>query len=575
MSQQFITINGQKLEFNPGESVLDVAKRNNIDIPHFCHHEDLPVGSSCRTCLVQIVQQNKSPEHQKMCTSCSLEAKDGLEVTSKSEEIKEVRKTNLELLLAGHTKNCQKCKQGVPCPTAQTITRYSVDENKYQKYVPDAPPVKLNCAVEISHENCIACESCIKICNQLGTGYLTMEGEGINRHIAGSKSPKNDCIYCGQCSAHCPTGAAHEISHIERVEQDLNNPDKIVIAQMAPSVRVSIGEEFGVNYGTNLAQHMNTAFRQLGFNKVFDVNMGADITTFVEAGELVDRIKNNKPLPMFTSCCPAWVKFLEFYYPELIPNLTTARSPQIHSAGAYKTWWAEKEGIDPKKISIVSIMPCTSKKYEAAHEKLKIDGMLPVDHVVTSREMATMLKKNNIDLPNLEPSEVDTAGQYSGAAAIYGASGGVMESALRTAAFMITGEDMGRLEYEEVRGMEGIKKATITIGELNINVGVVSTAKNARIVLKEIKDNPESYQYVEFMACPGGCIGGGGQPIPNSSRITKERTKGLYSLDKSLPIRKAHQNPIIQEFWQYIEKQPEERQTQILHTHYEPKQKGE
>lgn len=568
MSAQYITINGQKLEFNQGESVLDVARRNKIDIPHFCNHEDLPIGASCRTCLVE------DSKTKNVRTSCSLEAKDGMEVNSETQDVREIRQTNLELLLAGHTKNCQKCQQGVKCPTAETITKYGIDDTKYTKHVPQAEPVKLACAVEITHENCIDCQACIKICAQLGTGYLTLEGEGIDRHIAGSKSPKNDCIYCGQCSAHCPTGAAHEVSHIERVENDLQDTNKIVIAQMAPSVRVSIGEEFGVDYGTNLAPQMNTAFRKLGFNQVFDVNMGADITTYVEAGELIDRITNKRPLPMFTSCCPAWVKFLEFYYPELIPNLTTSRSPQIHSAGAYKTWWAQKNNIDPKKISVVSIMPCTSKKYEAAHEKMRIDGMLPVDHVLTSREMATLLKKNNIDLPNLPPSKVDQAGQYSGAGAIYGASGGVMESALRTAAFMITGEDMGRLDYEEVRGMEGIKKANIQVGDLNLKVGVVSTAKNARVILREIKNDPNAYHYVEFMACPGGCIGGGGQPIPNSKRITKERTKGLYSLDKSLPIRKAHQNPVLQEFWRYIKTLPEERQRQILHTHYEAKEKG-
>jgi NADP-reducing hydrogenase subunit HndD len=565
----YVTINGQKLEFNQGESILEVARRNNIEIPHFCNHEDLPLGASCRTCLVEDLTSKK------LSTSCSLEAKDGMEVDSETDDVKTVRHTNLELLLAGHTKNCQRCQQGVKCQIAKTITKYGIDDNKYIKHVPKAETVKLNCAVEISHENCITCESCVKICAKLGTGYLSMKGEGIDRHVAGSNNPKNDCIYCGQCSAHCPTGAAHEINHIERVEQDIEDLNKIVIVQMAPSVRVSIGEEFGAPYGTNIAPQMNTALRQLGFDKVFDVNMGADITTYVEAGELVDRITNKKTLPLFTSCCPAWVKFLEFYYPEMIPNLTTSRSPQIHSAGAYKTWWAQKEGLDPKKISVVSVMPCTSKKYEAAHEKMKIDGMLPVDHVITSREMATMLKKNNIDLLNLPTSEVDPAGQYSGAAAIYGASGGVMESALRTAAFMITGEDMGRLEYEEVRGMDGIKKAQIKIGNLDLKVGVVSTAKNARVILREIKNNPNEYHYVEFMACPGGCIGGGGQPLPNSNRITKERTKGLYSLDKSLPIRKAHQNPVMKEFWEYIQNQPEERQAQILHTYYEPKQKGQ
>ena len=374
---------------------------------------------------------------------------------------------------------------------------------------------------------------------------------------------------------HCPVGAAREQSHLESVEKILKDKTKTVIVQMAPSVRASIGEEFGGEPGQDVTGQMYTAFRMLGFNKIFDVNMGADITTIVEAEELIDRIKNKGVLPLFTSCCPAWVKFVEFYYPEFIPNLTTSRSPQIHSGAAYKTWWSEKEKINPKNIVVVSIMPCTSKKYEAAHEKLKINGMHAVDYVLTTRETALLLKKHNINPLDLSPSKVDHFGEYSGAAAIYGASGGVMESALRTAVKLVTGTDLKKLEFEAVRGMEGIKKTIVEVGGIKLKIAVVSTPKNARIILEELKKNPHAYDYVEFMACPGGCIGGGGQPLPTTDRIVKKRIAGLYAIDNGMSLRLAHENLVVKDFFTYLKKLPQKKQHELLHTHYSQKKKYE
>ncbi|MGM0629344.1 MAG: [FeFe] hydrogenase, group A [Patescibacteria group bacterium] len=563
MKEIKVHINGKEYSASAGESILQVAIRNGIDIPHFCHHDDLPTESRCRTCLVEVEKTGK------VTTSCDLKAKKGLSVKTDTAEVEKLRKTNMELLLAGHKENCPKCQKGLYCKVAERMDKYDVSGSEYDRPQIDADLYKMCKAAEIDPQLCIACNKCVEICEKIGVGFLKMEGKGNQTHAGHTKKLETSCIYCGQCTLHCPVAAAREISQIEEVEKALNDKDKVVIAQMAPSVRTSIGEEFGMPIGTNLTAQAYTAFRNLGFDKVFDVNMGADITTIVEAEELVERIKENRDLPMFTSCCPAWVKFMELHYRDMLNHLTTARSPQIHAGAIYKTWWAEKENIDPKNIVVVSFMPCTSKKYEASLQKLKIDGMLPVDNVLTTREFALLLKKYDINLPELEPGEVDTQGEYTGAAAIYGASGGVMESALRTACFKLTGEDMGRLEFEEVRGMKGIKKTEVTIGEKKLKVAVVSTVRNARKILEEVKEDSSAYDYVEVMACPGGCIGGGGQPIPTTFEIVKKRIESLYKIDTETELRKAHQNPVVKDiFDNYLNNLPEERRKKILETGY-------
>lgn len=564
-----IQINNQSYQASPEESILQVAIRNNIQIPHFCHHDDLPSEPRCRTCLVET--------EGKVVTSCTLKATENLSVFTDTPKVKELRRTNLELLLAGHKQNCPKCKEGLHCKVAVEMEKYQITGEKYNfPKTPTAHIHKMCHAAEIDPKICIACNKCVEICQKTGTNFLKLKGKNHQTHAGPTDVEGIDCIYCGQCTVHCPVGAAREQSEIEPVENALADESKIVIAQMAPSVRVSIGEEFGLPVGTDLTKQSYTAFRKLGFNKVFDVNMGADVTTVVEAGELVKRIKENKDLPMFTSCCPAWVKFMEFHHPDLLNHLTTSRSPQIHAGGLYKTWWAEKENIDPKNIVVVSLMPCTSKKYEARHKKLNINGMAPVDYVLTTREMAILLKKHSIDLPNLEPSEADSLGLYSGAGAIYGASGGVMESALRTAYYELTGEELEKIEFENVRGVKGIKKAEIKIGDKVLKIAVVATMKNANKIISEIRTNPKSYDYVEVMACPGGCIGGGGQPIPTTMKIVQERTKSLYSMDSVMELRKAHQNPVVKDFFDnYIKNLPEDKIKSILETNYSHKHKYE
>lgn len=570
-----IYIDDQAYQAEEGQSVLQVAMANKIDIPHLCYHEDLPIEANCRLCLVE--------SEGKVTTSCTLKASEGLKIKTKNDELLQMRQQNLALLLASHQKNCPKCQKKLPCPAFGLMQKYGVTSEEYQRKMLDLAVHKMGGAAEFDPNLCVRCGRCVNVCAEIGINFLKLEGTGADIHLAYNQNPKADCIYCGQCTVHCPVNAVREQSHLEQVEAALADSDKILIAQMAPSVRASIGEEFGQEPGLNLEKKMFTALRQLGFDKIFDVNMGADITTIVEAKELTERLKRKfagekTVLPMFTSCCPGWVKFLEFYYPEFIDHLTTARSPQIHSGGAYKTWWADKENIDPSKIVVVSIMPCTSKKYESEMEKLSFEfkghHLKPVDYVLTTREVAALLKKNNLNLPDLQDSEADLEGEYSGAAAIYGASGGVMESALRSAAYALTGEELPKIELEEVRGMKGIKRAEFEIGGRVIKVAVVATARNARNILEEIKRGKSDYDYIEFMACPGGCIGGGGQPLTTTKAIIKQRIAGLYSIDSQKKIRRAHENKIVKEFFHYLEDKPL-LASKVLYTSYSKKNKFE
>jgi len=568
MNKITITINGKKCRCEEGHSVLRVATDQGIDIPHFCYHEDLPVDANCRVCLVE--------HNGKVTTSCTLKAEKGLIVSSETVKVKKLRKKNLELLLAGHCKTCPKCKKGYHCKTQELAKKHGVSSKEYVRPKTKAPIHKMATAAEFDPNQCISCNKCVKMCQKIGVGFLCLKGKGAKTSVAVTDDESIDCVYCGQCTVSCPVAAAREQSHIDEVEAALKDKDKIVIAQMAPSIRCSIGEEFGCKPGTNLMGECYTALRKIGFDKIFDVNMGADITTIVEATELVERIKNKGTLPMFTSCCPGWVKCAEFYYPKMLKHLTTARSPQIHSGGCYKTYWAAKAGVDPKKIVVVSLMPCTSKKYEAQHEKLKINGMYPVDYVLTTREFAAVLKKRKINLPKLKKSKVDKYGTFSGAAAIYGASGGVMESALRTAHYLLTGREMGKLIFKKVRGMEGVKRAEIELGKHKLRVAVVATPANVAPIMDEIKKNPKAYHYIEVMACPGGCIGGGGQPIPSTERIVAKRIAGLYKIDDKMKLRRAHRNPIVRDYFEnYLPTLSKKLQHQLLHTSYSRKKRFE
>ncbi|MEI6529099.1 MAG: [FeFe] hydrogenase, group A [Candidatus Falkowbacteria bacterium] len=559
-----ITINNKKVKVTPGSTILNIATANKIKIPSLCEHPDLKVQANCRICVVEI----KGRDHLE--TACSTIVEEGMNIQTESERVKKARLLNLELIFAEHSKKCANCTLRYDCELLKLATKYKVKIDRFKDRKGNRKTYKFANAVEIDGTQCIDCKNCISACSDIqNINYLKMAGEGVNQEVVPVKDKNVACIYCGQCALHCPVAASQEQAAWQKVEELIKDKTKIVVAQFAPSIRVSLGEEFAMPYGANCESKIYTALKKLGFNKVFDVNFGADITTMTEAEELLSRLKDKKAVfPMTTSCCPAWVAYAEFYHPELLPNLTTARSPHIHLAGAIKTYWAQKNKVNPKNIIVVSIVPCTAKKYEAAREELGLDGRPLVDLVLTTRELAYMIKKNNIDFKKLADGKGENLfNSGSGAAAIYGASGGVMESALRTANALVCADSKNKLcdchlEFKEVRGLAGFKEAIVNLDGKKIKVGVVNGIANIERILPKLN----KYHYIEVMACPGGCLGGGGQPIPTNKEIRQKRLDGLYAIDKKRPIRRAHENKAMLEYYNWVKKNNLSKQ--VLHTKF-------
>lgn len=577
-----IKINSREIKAKEGETILEAAYRFGIEIPNLCFHPDVPVKANCRVCVVEIKDRKDLP------TACSTKVCEGMEIKTESSKVKAARKMNLELIFAEHIEKCPTCPLKSTCKLLAYARKYKLKINRFKDRKSKRKTYKFANAVEIDGTQCIDCRNCIDICAQQGVNFLKLKGRGSDIEIAPVDDGKHICVYCGQCAVHCPVTAAQEQLHYQEVEKVLKDKkDRIIVAQIAPSIRSSIGEIFNLPYGKIVTGQLFASLRALGFDYVFDVNFGADITTIVEAEELIKRLENNNPtpplassgatsdLPMMTSCCPAWVRFVEFYYPEFIPNLTTARSPHIHLAGIIKTYWAKKIKVDPKNIIVVSIMPCTAKKFEAKRKELKIKNRNLVDFVLTTRELGFLLEKNRINLAKIKPQKVDNPlGEYSGAAAIYGASGGVMESALRTACDLLNKKELSRIDFISVRGGEGIKKANVKIGNRILKIAVANGLGNVKRLLEELKKNPKAFDYMEMMACPGGCIGGGGQPIPTTPKQRTERAKALYQIDKSKKIRMAHKNPQVKKVMGWLDKNKKLKH-QILHTHYKKIKKPE
>ena len=546
MSEVF-KINNRELVYLPGETVLQAARRHNIFIPTLCYHPDFPSKGNCRLCLVEVVRDQR----KQVVSACSTPIESGLEVFLDTPKIKRLRRTNLELLFAEHVEKCATCKLRFNCPLLTLVKQYRVKITRFPDRKKNRTNHNFPPSIENDSSQCIDCRLCLDACNKLQKlNCLELKGHGANQEIVPTKNP---CTFCGQCVTHCPVDAISEQISYPAVNKILGDKNKIVIAQFAPSIRAAIGEEFAMPYDDKMTGRVIAGLKKLGFNYVFDVNFGADITTITEAEELIERLNDKKAIfPMMTSCCPAWVRYVESRRPDLIPNLTSARSPHIHLGGVIKTYWADKLKLDPKNIVIVSVMPCTAKKYEATRTEFKIKGLAPVDYVITTREFALMMREARINFTKLEPKAGDLIwNDGSGAAAIYGASGGVMESALRTAVWTLEKKkSLAKLEFKEVRGVAGIKESIVKVAGRNLRIAVVNGLGNIDKVLNHLSD----YDYIEVMSCPGGCIGGGGQPAPVSAEIRAKRMAALYSIDSQQQVRRAHENLEAVTIVEYVKK---------------------
>lgn len=556
-------INNKILTGREGQTILEIAHAHGFKIPSLCYHPDLDVKANCRICVVEIAGQDK------LATACSTVAQEGMVIYTDSARVKRARAINLELILAEHTKKCENCLSVYDCELLRLAKTYKIKTDRLTNRKKDRKVYRLANAVEIDGAQCIDCQNCVEACAKQGINYLQLAGSGSQQEVVPVRDQKTACVYCGQCALHCPSASAQEQSAWPAVLAALGNKKKTVVAQFAPAVRVSLGEEFGLPYGTNCEGQIYSALKKLGFHHVTDINFGADITTMTEAEELLERLQDKKAVwPMLTSCCPAWVAYVEHYHPELIPNLTTARSPHIHLAGALKTYWAKKKGLKSKNIIVVSIVPCTAKKYEAARGELSLDGRPLVDHVLTTRELAYLIKRQGIDFKKLPASGGEKLFNLgSGAAAIYGTSGGVMESALRSAVTLSCQSAQGkicdnRLEFKEVRGLAGFKETTVNLGGRKIKVGVINGLGNVPRILPKLK----KYHYIEVMACPGGCIGGGGQPLPTTAAICAKRSAGLYDIDYKRSVRRAHENKAMIEYYKWAK--DNHLTAKVLHTKF-------
>lgn len=579
MGKVHVTIDGIQVYVPDDYTILEAAKEINIHIPTLCFLKDVSEIGCCRMCLVQI-KGKKGLE-----AACVHPVYDGMEVRTHSPEIIKVRKKNMELILSNHPAICQSCtRSDSHCELQALANMLDVHFSNYKKYqetVNQNAAVDMDDGISIQRDpnRCVLCRRCISICNNIQTvGAISAINRGFNTVIgtAGNKGLDDTvCVSCGQCINVCPTGALQEHRDIDSVWDALYDEDKYVVVQTAPAVRAALGEEFGNPIGTDVTGKMVTALRMLGFDKVFDTNTGADLTIMEEGTELIDRIRGGGVLPLITSCSPGWVKFCEHNFPEMIPNLSTCKSPHEMLGAIIKSYYAEKNGIDPDKIVVVSVMPCTAKKFESQRPELAVDGRADVDFVVTTRELARMIKSIGIDFNAIADGKFDDPlGQSTGAGLIFGTTGGVMEAALRTVADIINGVSSDSIDYMEVRGIEeGIKIAEVKIADLNIRAAVAHGLGNARKLMERVKEG-EHFDFIEIMACPGGCINGGGQPLQVSDvrnwvDFKEKRAKALYKGDREKFIRKAHNNPAIKKLYkEYLGMAGGMKAHKLLHTHY-------
>ena len=568
-----IKINGVDYSVPAGISVLEAARYAGIDIPTLCYLKDINEIGACRLCLVEVKGARG------LVTACVYPINEGMEITTNSAKIKAARKMNLQLVLSAHNKKCLSCIRSTSCELQKLANEYGVDEDYFSAKKEFCEIDDSSVSIVRDNSKCILCRRCVAACNKLqGIGAIGAVNRGYDAAIEspyGLKLAETSCINCGQCIVACPTGALYEKDDTQKVLDALNDPTKHVVISAAPSIRATIGECFGYEPGTDCEGKMVAAMKRLGFDGVYDLNFTADLTIVEEANELMGRIKNGGVLPMITSCSPGWIKFCEHYYPDMIDNLSTCKSPQGMFGSMYKTYFAQKKGLDPKDIFVVSCIPCTAKKFEVTRDGLDVEGLKSVDVALTTRELARLINEAGIDFKNLPDEKFDSPiAVGSGAGVIFGATGGVMEAALRTAAETILGTELEKLEFPQVRGIEGVKFASYRLGDLEVKVAVASGTANAARLLDGVKSGEYDVQFIEIMACPGGCVNGGGQPLQpasvrNTVNLREKRAAVLYEADAKMPLRKSHENPdVIKAYEEFLGTPGSHIAHEILHTHY-------
>lgn len=569
-----VKINGMSIDAPKGSTILEAAKLANIDIPTLCYLKEINEIGACRICVVEVKGARS------LVASCMYPVAEGMEIKTNTKKVLESRKQTLQLILSDHDRKCLSCSRSGKCELQKLCSDLNVsDENRYEGTCSHYEIDNSSPHMVRDNNKCIVCRRCVAVCEKIqGIGVIGANERGFGTNIACAFDMglgDTSCVSCGQCIAVCPTGALMEKDYTNEVFAAIEDPDKYVIVQTAPAVRAALGEEFGLPIGTNVQGKMVAALRRLGFDKVFDTDFSADLTIMEEATEFLDRVQNGGVLPLITSCSPGWIKYCEHYYPDMLDNLSSCKSPQQMFGAITKTYYAEKMGIDPKKIVMISVMPCTAKKFEIGRDDQNAAGVPDVDISITTRELARMIDRVGLNFTSLPDEDFDNPlGESSGAAVIFGATGGVMEAALRTAVETLTGEQLKSLDFADVRGTKGIKEATYHVAGMDINVAVASGLANARKVLDDVKSGKANYHMIEIMGCPGGCVNGGGQPqqhasVRNFTDIRALRAKALYNIDAAMPIRKSHENPAIKKLYEeYLGKPGSHKAHEILHTTY-------
>lgn len=568
-----IKINNMPLSVPKGISILEAARMAGIEIPTLCYLKKINEIGACRICMVEVKGARS------LVTACVYPVNEGMEIFTNTERVRKSRKMTLELILSTHDRKCLSCVRSGTCELQQLCKEFGVDdEGRFD----GANPVHEydDSAIHMIRDNgkCILCRRCVAACQAQHISVIGANARGFDTHIGSAFERPLDsvaCVSCGQCIVNCPTGAIYEKDDTAKVLEAINDPEKFVVVHTAPSIRVTLGECFGMHIGTNVQGKMVAALRRLGFDKVFDTDFGADLTIVEEANEFLGRVQNGGVLPMITSCSPGWIKYCEHYYPDMLDHLSTCKSPQQMSGAIIKTWYAEKMGIDPKDIVVVGIMPCTAKMFETKRDDQAASGYPDVDYSLTTRELGRMIESAGIYFKHLPDEEFDNPlGDSTGAAVIFGATGGVMEAALRTAVEKLSGEELKSLDFTEVRGTDGIKEASYTVNGMEVKVCVVSGLANANTIMEKVKNGTADYHFIEIMGCPGGCVNGGGQPIQhavvrNFVDLKARRAAALYEADKDMPLRKSHESEAVKRLYaEFLGEPGSHKAHEVLHTSY-------